>query len=326
MRIGLGRLSLAVSFTAAASSVAYLLLSQHPRTVPMPRTAPTPVSRSPDTPAQSPAVKPEVTRPIQARLPTPQSPGQLRSDFLKSQRCYQLSHEAARTRRLADCKAYEEKPEFERVYAWCLRYWVEAQDHLTALETQLASCGSESDIVNNYFRATKDAAKSGDVDAQLCYVAAGFDYMESQFQYSAEDVEAYMTAAPHYIADAFGRGDWRIVSLLSNRHVDPSGALLRLVYDGGDTQNVYKMSRLLRLGATGEYAAMLDALMNEMVHPYAKADAALSESQVADADAWAQEEFTQHFSSSTTGVTHPPIVCGDEDYPFWLPPGLPATR
>jgi len=319
MRIGLGRLSLAVSFTAAASSVAYLLLSQHPRTVPMP------VSRSADTPAQSPTVKPEVVRQIQADLPTRENPAQLRSDFRKYQRCYQLSHEAARTRRLTDCKAYESKPDLERVYAWCLSYWVEAQDHLAAVETQLAGCDSESEIVDNYFRATKAAAKSGDVDAQLCYVAAGFDYMEPQFQYSAEDVEAYMTAAPQYITDAFNRGDWRIVSLLSNRHVDPSGALLRLVYDAGDTQNVYKMSRLLRLGATGEYADMLDALTSDMVRPDVKADSGLSESQVAEADAWAQQEFAQHFSSST-GVTNPPIVCGSEDYPFWLPPGLPTTR
>lgn len=71
----------------------------------------------------------------------------------------------------------------------------------------------------------------------------------------------------------------------------------------GDPVTVYKMNRLLRLGATGDYAQMLDSYQSE----YA---AKLTPDQVSKADAWAQAFYDLHFKNSPM-LTAEPKTCED---------------
>jgi hypothetical protein len=48
-----------------------------------------------------------------------------------------------------------------------------AQSRIAAAETVLSHC-DQADLGTRYFEATKQAAKRGDVDAQLCYLRGDF--------------------------------------------------------------------------------------------------------------------------------------------------------
>jgi hypothetical protein len=68
----------------------------------------------------------------------------------------------------------------------------------------------------------------------------------------------------------------------------------------GDDETVYRMLRLLRMGATGDYAKRLDDQLGSFRELATK---------LADADAWAQHEYDAHFANSAS-LSEPPIVCG----------------
>jgi hypothetical protein len=215
-------------------------------------------------------------------------------------------------KRAADCTFLEGKPEFERQYAECLDKAVYAQDGLSAAQGSMANCGDEKHIAENYFDSTKAAAKSGDVDAQLCYVQGGF--VEPESGITAKDIEEYQATSAQYTADAFKRGDWRIVAMLStgrNRRLGRHSRPDIFIDEAGDPETIYKMDALLRLGAIGGYANPLDGFMNDLTHPDLEPEAALPQSKIAAADAWAQQMYSQYFSG-TPQLTKEPIPCGGD--------------
>jgi hypothetical protein len=72
---------------------------------------------------------------------------------------------------------------------------------------------------------------------------------------------------PRYVDAALKRGDWRVVELLNTRHFHPGSGPLRLLEGVGDHDTQYKMTKLLRLGASGSYAKSLDGELHDMKHP-----------------------------------------------------------
>jgi len=81
------------------------------------------------------------------------------------------------------------------------------------------------------------------------------------------DIEDYKADSANYIAAAFARRDWRIVSLLSTHFIDPPRGLVTLLDGIGQPETTYKMKKLLRLGATGDYAASLDEALSVYLRP-----------------------------------------------------------
>jgi hypothetical protein len=226
---------------------------------------------------------------------------ELRASFDKFQGCYYASQTLAASKRAAQCKAFEGKPEFARAYASCLDNSVDTQNRISAAQATIAACGNASEVLNNYYNATKAAAKNGDPDAQICYVASYFLDLEQKPHYTDADAIEYKAEAPKYVADALKRGDWRIVQLLTAQHFSPTSGYFTLLDHVGEPETIYKMDKLLSLGASGEYAAELSALMDGLAQR-------LAPGKMAEDDAWAQQTYNEYFAGSP-GLTQVPEIC-----------------
>src|SRR5262249_52694135 len=155
-------------------------------------------------------------------------------------------------------------PQHAETYAQCMNGWMNATERLAAAQADALGCESTPDIERRYFEATQEAAKSGDVDAQLCYLQGYFGSADAAYSstepvfFTAEDFAQYKKVAPGYVDAAFKRGDWRVVSLLNRKHFHPGSGPVTLLAGIGERETQYKMTRLLRLGASGSYARFLE--------------------------------------------------------------------
>jgi hypothetical protein len=153
------------------------------------------------------------------------------------------------------------------------------------------------------------------------------------FPYTEQDKLDYLNDVPLYIEDALARGDWRIVQLFATHH---AGGLMSLVFRSdsgvvqllvahagsiasrnalGDPSIIYVMNRLLRLGATGEYAKVLDLTADDYENGE-RIDGSgergrISPDQVYESKAWAQRMYDQYFSKSPQ-LTEAPWPCRSE--------------
>ena len=233
------------------------------------------------------------------------------ADFHTLQTCYFASHELAATRFLSDCREYEGKPEFQSSYAQCMNGWMNVRSRKAKAEAALedSHCGDITDVDAHYFEATKQAARAGDADAQLCYLEANFGTNDGGSLFTAADLEEHERLAPSYVDAALRRGDWRIAELMTKDGFHPGDGPIRQIPDIGKRETIYKMRKLLRLGASGVYARILDGQLQGMVHPDLVPDAALPAEVVRAGDAWAQQTFNEYFSG-VAGLTERPTVCG----------------
>jgi hypothetical protein len=83
---------------------------------------------------------------------------------------------------------------------------------------------------------------------------------------------------------------------------------VRQIPDIGKPETIYKMRKLLRLGATGSYAKSLQTDLDGMIHPDLVPEAALPADVVKRGNAWAQQTFNEYFSG-VAGPTDRPTVC-----------------
>lgn len=232
------------------------------------------------------------------------------AEFKTLQLCTSASRELAITNALSDCKPFESQPQFANFYSQCLNGWMNVPNRKAAAETALkaAGCGDTSDVETRYFDATKKAARAGDADAQLCYLRGNFGALSGQSLFSDEDVEEYKRVAPQYINSAISRGDWRVVQLMTKRSFHPGEGPVTQIPDIGKPETIYRMTKLLRLGASGFYAKTLDMQVNGMIHPDLVPEAALPPDVIKNGDEWAQQTFNEHFSG-VVGLTEAPTVC-----------------
>jgi hypothetical protein len=124
------------------------------------------------------------------------------------------------------------------------------------------------------------------------------------------------TYLANYEASAFESGDWRIVVLMAARTLSIGRGPIRARTDAspGDPASYLRAMQLLRLGADGAYASRLDAEIanfTETTNPeLIRENRGLTEKEIADAKAWALEEFETYFSGSPR-LTEQPVACGD---------------
>jgi hypothetical protein len=300
-----------VGAVVALSSVAYFLIKADSSQPAQPTDAHPTVANigSPDRSARN-TVAPSV--PAQyAGVPFRAEAKSLHTEFRDLYRCYSnlKAVDAAKSR--GDCSFYGGKPLFEKAYAECL---ARAQDEANAMhsaESSMQTCpANEGTLINDYYKATKDAARDGNVDAQYCYLFSYFQDSQDHSHYTQQDTEDYKADSAKYVADAFARGDWRIVSLLSTRFIDPPRSLVTLLDGIGQPETTYKMKKLLRLGATGDYAASLDEALGVYRRPAQNGSRdSLSKDTVAAADKWAQETYERHFQGQQPLTEEPRAVC-----------------
>lgn len=167
----------------------------------------------------------------------------------------------------------------------CRRNIKQAERQIQVQTARLAGCSTVPAVLEKaYFDSVSRAAELGNSDAQVCYVQGDF-YNEM----GRQELEQYKDNARNYIQLGLVRGDWRIVSLLATHHVDHIGRLGELELD--NPYDVLRMNRLLRDGATGEYAQQLDWNAQDSA-------VSLSKTQIDSAIAWARQEYEQYFRNS----------------------------
>jgi hypothetical protein len=166
-----------------------------------------------------------------------------------------------------------------------------------------AGCGQDADQTQHDFaKALVQAARAGDVDAQMCY-----------FQWagplsSPGSIGRYKREANLYMSKALQRGDWRMVQLLTtpSESVAHGGAgpmgNLDIV---GSWFTVYRADRLLWLGATGDYKQSL-------AQSAQSAAAYLKPEQIKNANTWAWQEFKRDFAHSPK-LSAAPVACLNPD-------------
>ena len=246
--------------------------------------------------------------PSESRVADPSS--NAGNSFHNLQLCAYATWELNATKALSDCSEYEGKPQFENYYAQCMNGWMNVPNRKAAAEKALtdSGCGDTSDIETRYFEATKHAARAGDPDAQMCYLQGEFGTSSGESLFTDENLEEYKRVAPGYVEAAFRRGDWRIAELLTRRSFHPGSGPVTQIDKIGEPETIYKMTKLLRLGATGTYARILDSDLDGMIHPDLVPEAALPAAVVSRGNAWAQETFIESFSG-VAGLTERPTVC-----------------
>jgi len=221
-----------------------------------------------------------------------------RASFLKFRRCHEdYAKYKYLTQAVDQCYS---SPGSKGNFVDCPKSMAEAQLAQNAEQNRLADCGRDYNKIGRaYYDATVAAAKSGDTDAQMCYVQSRFadEAVGSPRFYTDGDMNTYKATAPQYISDAFTRGDWRVVQILSVNSVGPGSGLLYLVPGAGSPDMFYKINRLLRLGAEGQYARVLDFEVRD-----------LPPDKLAAAEAWATAMYSQHFSASPK-LTRAPVPC-----------------
>jgi hypothetical protein len=232
-------------------------------------------------------VNPTVASAVQTvTLATPKSLSQLHAAFRESQRCME-----------------------ERIIIrGILSYHSGAQ-----APPHIPGCDDMKGALRKVHEATNAAAKSGDIDAQMCYLMQGAGDRESGFVLSDAEIAEYQSLGPQYVEAAFKRGDWRVVDLLGYRVIDWAGLFIGLE-QWKDPAREYKAHQLLLLGAGDVDPQDSDYWLAALCMPESKNNWALSEQQLHDSDAWAQTMYEKYFNSQPR-LMKEPTVCTGEDAP-----------
>lgn len=180
-----------------------------------------------------------------------------------------------------------------------------------ALPPHMSGCDDMKGALRKVYEATIAAAKSGDVDAQMCYLMQGVGDRESGFQLSDAEIAEYASLGPHYVDAAFKRGDWRVVELLGYHVVDWAGMFINLE-QWKDPAREYKAHQLLLLGAGDVDPQDTDYWLAALRMPESKGNWQLSAQEIQDSDAWAQETYDKYFISQPR-LLKEPWVCSAQD-------------
>jgi hypothetical protein len=224
--------------------------------------------------------------------------------FRDAQQCY-FDEDAAKSleSNMIECESIAGIEQVKQQYEMCSENLESRKKELERLGARLKSCQSGEDLRRKYFEAARLAAERGDPDAQLCYIESSFGGIEHSQKEKAE----YDQRTPKYVANAFARGDWRVVWLLSRGDRPMDGLFYRL--SEGDLLTRYRMNRLLRLGAEGKYARRLD-LEAKYLQTSSSPDQGtiLKPDEIIAAERWAQQVHKDRFSSSPS-LREAPEAC-----------------
>jgi hypothetical protein len=180
-----------------------------------------------------------------------------------------------------------------------------------ALPPHIPGCDDMKGALRQEYEATTAAAKSGDVDAQMCYLMQGYGDLESGFRLTDAEILEYQSLGAQYVDAAFKRGDWRVVELLGYLVVDWAGLFINLE-QWKDPAREYKAHQLLLLGAGDVDPQDTDLWLWQLRMPESKENWRLSPQEIQDSDAWAQEIYDKYFVSQPR-LLKEPRVCTAQD-------------
>lgn len=162
-----------------------------------------------------------------------------------------------------------------------------------------ASCTADPVTLDRqYYQAVDAAAKAGDVDAQVCFANGIFSLTNK------DEIDRYVTDARAYLQAGLVRGDWRVVALLATpvESLNHGGAgMMAGLPMMGSQFTAYRASRLLQYGAKGDYAASVKQDASDAARD-------LTPAQVANANAWAAQEYQRYFSKAPA-LEAAPVPC-----------------
>jgi hypothetical protein len=167
-------------------------------------------------------------------------------------------------------------------------------------DSSVSACSRDPQVLSDkYNAAVKDAAEAGNIDAQMCYVQGAGGHGAVPV-----NVPEYKTRARAYLNQALERGDWRAVELLSTSPTSiahgGAGMLVNLP-EVGKWETAYGATKLLSLGAAGDYVKSLDGRLTEAAHW-------LDGDKIRAAEQWAQDMYRTRFSNSPK-LTADPVPC-----------------
>jgi hypothetical protein len=175
----------------------------------------------------------------------------------------------------------------------------------------IPGCDDMKRALRKLYEATNAAAKSGDSDAQMCYLMQEAGDRESGFALSDAEIAEYQSLGPQYVEAAFKRGDWRVVDLLGFHVIDWAGLFINLE-QWKDPSREYKAHQLLLLGAGDVDPQDTDYWLAALRMTESKDNWKLSAQEIQDSDAWAQETYDKYFSSQPRLIKEP-RVCTAQD-------------
>jgi hypothetical protein len=179
-------------------------------------------------------------------------------------------------------------------------------------------CPSPEALPEQYLKSLYAAARAGDINAQYCFIDRDGEHLTKVEEKIDGAVRQVMFEAElAWTREGIERGDWRIVSHVASHlgsHGNNSSALVvaipgleSAVNDSSLLQ--YSLDRLLRFGAIGVYAQMLDdplqALTGTGVYKGSEFPGTVSAADAAAADAWARATFEQYFAHSAAQSSKP---------------------
>ncbi|MDH5821776.1 hypothetical protein QFW77_02035 [Luteimonas sp. RD2P54] len=222
-------------------------------------------------------------------------------EFRQAQQCFfDRSRGNSLKQLLIDCESLVGMEEFVEQYEECSAYQNSREDELLSIEGEDRKCdGSNEELKQEYALSVDAAAASGDPDAQMCFLHLARDGSWS-FDNSDDRTEQYSKAA-------FSRGDWRIVKYVQELPLNSNSAVSRVF--GNDMSARYRMNRLLRKGAEGDFALALDRLAEAEIGGTSwDGKPMLEPSSVIEAERWANEAYRKYYRNSPA-LSAPPVLC-----------------
>jgi hypothetical protein len=172
----------------------------------------------------------------------------------------------------------------------------------------LASAGScPPDLISAsaYYEAIKELAVRGDIPAQRCFITGYFASAVEQREESPmrpDQVDEYRVLARKFIDEGLQRGDWSVVRWLAKMRTGLQDGMLNGAYPFGfnHPETAYRMNYLLMLGNQHNFEESIDS--RQLIEGW-QPDTELPAPKLAEARAWAQNMYDQHFNGSQEGAT-----------------------
>lgn len=142
--------------------------------------------------------------------------------------------------------------------------------------------------------AVQKAAELGDADARACVLQQGPSLDMRSLAAQPQLIDHYRVSVPSLIRSGIADGDWRVVEIVSQAYGADSDNLLGGLLDTDPVQR-YRYLKLYRLGYHLDYELYSSAQLDAKV---AAAASSLDATQLAQADAWAQDTFRNQFRGS----------------------------
>lgn len=157
-------------------------------------------------------------------------------------------------------------------------------------DSQAFCAGVTNEQLANLTPTTLQAAQHGDEQALDCYLGSNLNRMPGVLDHP-EWLTDYKQNALELADTALQNGDWTAVRLLQAAYHGSYYTPLLGQLTGTDPEQSYRYLQLQRLGTTSDSDSRLDQRI-------ATATQDLTPQQIADANAWAEQTYSQYFNST----------------------------